>query len=77
MSAVRHGLHDTSITAIREVGLQGGFALVMTASREADASTPDNDRWTIYNVSLKTGTSLKLVSGYGVKILNWIGTSSD
>jgi len=46
----------------------------MTASRESEAPTPDYDRWTIYNVSLRTGASKTLISGYGVKLLNWIGS---
>lgn len=77
MTAVRHALHDSSITAFREVGVEDGFALVMTASRDHEAPTPDYDRWSIYNVSLKAGTSRILVSGYGVKILNWIGKAND
>jgi hypothetical protein len=77
MAEIRRALHDPSISAIREVGVEGGFALVMTASREADAPTPDYDRWSIYNVSLKSGNSRILVSGYGVKLLNWIGAAQD
>jgi hypothetical protein len=73
MAAVRQSVHDPSITAVREVGVEEGFALVMTASRENDSPTPDYDRWTIYNVALSTGKNRVLVSGYGVKILDWIG----
>lgn len=76
MATVRNALHDTSITSIREVGVKDGFALVMTASREKDAPTPDYDRWSVYNISLATGKSRILVSGYGVKLLDWIGSSS-
>jgi hypothetical protein len=43
MTEVRHALHDASITAIREVGVEEGFALVMTTSRKAGAPTPDYD----------------------------------
>ena len=50
MATVRHALHGTSISSIREVGVKDGFALVMTASREADAPTPDYDMWSIYNI---------------------------
>jgi hypothetical protein len=77
MTVVRHALHDTSISAIREVGLEDGFALVMTASREAGAPTPDYDRWSIYNISITTGKSRVLVSGYGVKLVDWIGVAKD
>jgi len=76
MSTVRHALHDKSITAIREVGVENGFALVMTASRDSDAPTPDYDHWTIYNISLATGKSRVLVTGYGVRLLDWIGSDA-
>jgi hypothetical protein len=77
MTAVRGALHDTSITAIREVGVEDGFALVMTASRESGAPTPDFDQWTLYNVSLSSRKSQVLVSGYGVQLLDWIGSKQD
>lgn len=77
MAEVRNALHDATMTAIREVGVEDGFALVMTASREAGAPTPDYDRWSIYSVLLKTGQSQLLVSGYGVKILDWSIPTSD
>ena len=77
MASVRHALHDPSVTAIREVGVEDGFALVMTASRELGAPTPDYDRWSIYNISLATGSSRILVSRYGVKLLDWIGVAKD
>ena len=76
MALVRRALHDPSVSAIREVGVEDGFALVMTAYREAGAPTPDYDRWSIYNVSLKTGMSKVLVSGYGVTLLDWIDRKS-
>ena len=77
LPAVRHALHDNSITAIREVGVEDGLALVMTASRESGAPTPDYDLWSIYNISLSTGQSRKLVSGYGVKLMDWVGTNNS
>ena len=73
MPLVRRALHDPSITAIREVGVEDGYALVMTASREADAPTPDYDAWAIYNVALESGKSRMLAGGYGFKLLDWIG----
>jgi hypothetical protein len=77
MTKVRQALHDKSVTAIREVGVEDGFALVMTASREDGAPTPDYDRWTIYNISLANGASRVLVSGYGVQLHDWIGSKQD
>lgn len=76
MSAVRRALHDQSITAIREVGIEENYALVMTVSREAGAPTPDYDLWSIYNISLATGKSQLLIGGYGVTLLDWIGTGN-
>uniref|UniRef100_Q01RG2 Uncharacterized protein n=1 Tax=Solibacter usitatus (strain Ellin6076) TaxID=234267 RepID=Q01RG2_SOLUE len=77
MAVVRRALHDATITAIREVGVKGGFAIVMTVSREEGAPTPDYDLWSIYNVSMTTGTAQILVSGYGVKLLDWIGRRGE
>jgi hypothetical protein len=73
MAAVRGKLHDPTITSIREVGVKGDFALVMTASREGE-TIPDGDRWTIYNVPLRTGDARTLASGYEVKVQDWIGS---
>ena len=73
MPLVRRALHDPSITAIREVGVEDRYALVMTVSRDKDDPTPDYDDWTIYNISLTTGSSRALFGGYGVKLLGWIG----
>jgi hypothetical protein len=77
MSIVRHALRDTSMSAIREVGVEDGFALAMTVSREAGAPTPDYDLWSIYSISLANGKSKIIVSGYGVKLLDWIGSAHD
>jgi hypothetical protein len=77
MAQVRRSFLDPSMTAIREVGVQGGFALVMIVSREDGAPTPDYDQWSIYNLSLKTGEKHLLISGYGVRLLEWIGTKKN
>lgn len=77
MTAVRHALNGKSLTAIREVGVEDGFALVMTATREKDAPTPDYDLWSIYSISLATGKAQILVSGYSVKTLDWIGPGAQ
>jgi hypothetical protein len=77
MRVVRRALNDVPKTSIREVGVEDGFALVMVTLRESDASTPDGDQWFIYNVSLKTASKRLLVFGYGVKVLDWIGSADD
>jgi hypothetical protein len=76
MPLVRRALHDPSITAIREVGVEDGYALVMTVSRDKDAPIPDYDSWAVYNISLTTGSSRVLFGGYGVKLLGWVGRGS-
>ena len=77
MVEVRRALQNASISAIREVGVEGGFAFVMATSRETDSSIPDYDQWYIYNVDLQTGNSRLLVFGYGVKLLDWIGPEKE
>ena len=77
MALVRRSVHDNSVTAIREVGVQDGFALVMAVSREQGDPTPDYDRWSIYSLVLATGKTRLLLTGYGVKIHDWIGPSGE
>ena len=77
MPLIRRALHDPKITAIREVGVEDGYALVMTASRDKDDPTPDYDSWTIYDISLTTGSSRVLFGGYGVKLLGWVGRGAS
>lgn len=77
MAKVRGALKGQSYTAIREVGVEDGFALVMITSRENDAPTPDYDSWSIYNISLKTSVPNNIVLGYGVKLLDWIGQGKN
>jgi hypothetical protein len=77
MPLVRRALHDPSITAIREVGVEDGYALVMTASHEDFRPIPDYDFWTVYNVALDSGESRILADGYGVKIAGWLGPAQN
>ena len=73
MAKVRSSLQDHTMTAIREVGVQGQFALVMTAARPRGESTGDADAWTVYSVSLTSGQNNVLLRGYRVQLLRWIG----
>jgi hypothetical protein len=77
MAKVRTALKGVAITAIREVGIEGDYALVMAVNREIDAPTPDYDQWYIYNLSLKTGQKRLLAFGYGVKQIDWIGPGAS
>jgi hypothetical protein len=76
MAIVRRALQGRPYTAIREVGVESGFALVMTAVRGPDAPVPDYDLWSIYNISLATGKRQAIANGYGVKLLDWIATGN-
>jgi hypothetical protein len=73
MVAVRHAIKASSHTSIRRVGVEGGSAIVMTTFRE---SGEEADHWSIYNVTLATNKTRMLVSGYRVKVLDWIGSTS-
>lgn len=77
MALVRHALQGAAMSAIREVGVKDGYAIVMVTSREAGLPTPDYDQWYIYNLSLKTGKSQLLVFGYGIKLLDWVGPTNN
>ncbi len=73
MAKVRTALTGVAITAIREVGVEGDYALVMAINRETGAPTPDYDQWYVFNLSLRTGEKQPLLFGYGVKQIDWIG----
>lgn len=69
---VRAALHDPTITALREIGVEGKYALVITASRESSAPTPDFDNLTVYSVTLGSTQARVLLRGYGLKAISWI-----
>jgi hypothetical protein len=72
MKIVRHALKMDSHTSIRKVGVLDDFAIVLTTINEDE----DSDRWSIYSLSLVTGGMRILVSGYKVKLLDWVGKTS-
>jgi hypothetical protein len=71
MTPVRRALKAYPYTSIRRVGLEGQYAIVLTASRDGDA-----DLWSIYDVSLATKKARILVRGYRLRVLDWIGPKS-
>ncbi len=73
IAAIRHALKASSYTSIRRVGVEGDSAIVMTTFRE---SGEEADHWSIYNVTLATNKAEMLVSGYRVKVLDWIGSTT-
>lgn len=73
---VEQALKAEPYTAIREIGTQGGFALVFTVSREENMPTPDYDVWTVYSVSLTNLRFKKLLVGHKLEIKDWLRFSS-
>jgi hypothetical protein len=73
VAIVRHALKPGSYDRIRRIGVEEGFAIVLTTSKESD---PQTDHWSIYNLTLATGKARKLLSGYRVKEVGWVGQAS-
>jgi len=72
VSSVERALKSEQYTAIREVGVLNGFALVMTVQRDPSQSTPVGDVWRVYNLSMKTGSIQELLTGYNLEIKDWL-----
>jgi hypothetical protein len=68
---VEQALKAEDYTAIREIGLADGFALVMAVRRSTTQGTPAEDQWFVYNVSTKSGNARELLSGYDLQTKNW------
>ena len=65
---VEQALKAEEYTAIREIGVSGGFALVMAIRREFDQSVPEGDQWPVYSVSTKSGQVDTLLIGSSLQI---------
>lgn len=76
VSNVEKALKAENYTAIREIGVRGDFALVMTVQREATQPTPLGDSWAVYNISTTDWSVHKLISGYNLEIKDWISFQS-
>jgi len=61
------------ITAVREIVLADGFALVTAVRRESWQTTPAEDQWLVYSVSTQSGDARKLLIGYDLQIKDWFG----
>jgi len=72
VSTVEHALKAEHYTAVREIGIRGEFALVMVVRRDSAQDTPLGDQWTVYNLSMKSGSLRTLISGYNLNIKTWI-----
>jgi hypothetical protein len=72
VSNIEEALKSQDYTAIREVGVLGDFALVMTSRRDPEQTAPVGDQWSIYNVSTKDWSFAPLIFGYNLEIKDWI-----
>ncbi len=58
-------------TAIREIGVVGQQALVITTLRKDPIAQPGNDTFTAYGVSLKDGSVEELLDGVNLRYIDW------
>ena len=64
-------LRDKPYTAIREIGLAGQQALVITTLRKDPIAQPGNDTFTAYGISLRDGSVEELLDGTNLKYIDW------
>ena len=64
-------LSDKPYTAIREIGLVGQQALVITSLRKDPTANPLDDTFTAYGVSLRDGSVEVLLDGTNLKYVDW------
>lgn len=64
-------LQNKTYTAIREIGLVGQQALVITSTRKDPIVNPLNDSFTAYGVSLHDGSVEELLDGTNLKYIDW------
>ena len=58
-------------TSIREIGLVYDAALVVTADRPSPQSPPNDDSFTVWNVSLTSHVVAPLISGVNLRWFDW------
>jgi hypothetical protein len=58
-------------TAMREIGVNGDSAVVVTTERKDPQATPDSDGFTIWSVSLAKHDVQPLLRGVNLRLLNW------
>ncbi len=58
-------------SALREIGVVGQQALVITTLRKDPIANPANDTFTAYGVSLKDGSVEELLDGANLRYIDW------
>jgi hypothetical protein len=71
VSKVATFLSNKPYTAIREIGVVGQQALVLTSLRKDPTANPLNDTFTAYGVSLRDGSVEELLDGTNLKYIDW------
>jgi hypothetical protein len=71
VAKVTQFLRDQPYTAIREIGVVGQQALVITTLRKDPTANPLNDAFTAYGVSLKDDSVEELLDGTNLKYIDW------
>lgn len=77
VSKIEQALKAENYTAIREIGLADGSALVLAVWREPGQATPEGDQWLVYSVSTKDWGARTLLTGYNLQIKDWISLQSN
>ena len=72
VSKVERALKDEDYSAIREIGLADGFALVLTVRRESGQTDFAGDLWRVYNLPTTTWIPQALLIGYNLQVKDWI-----
>jgi hypothetical protein len=72
LGRITRALSNQHYTSLREAGILGDRALVVTALRADPAALPEEDRVVVYDVPLGGGGAAhELVSGYGLRFEQW------
>jgi hypothetical protein len=71
VAKVTQFLRDKPYTALREIGLVGQQALVITTLRKDPTAEPGNDTFTAYGISLRDGSVEELLDGTNLKYIDW------
>ncbi|MDR3792399.1 MAG: hypothetical protein P4L03_03370 [Terracidiphilus sp.] len=72
MTQVRRALAGKGISAYREVGVQGGYALVFALTRQKNAEDFSTDEWSVWSVHLATGKSELLIKAGAMRFNQWV-----
>jgi hypothetical protein len=71
VTKVSHALAAQKYTALREIGVAGEHALVITTLRANPTADPDKDTFTAWDVWLKYGQATELLSGTSLRYIDW------